>query len=155
MFGQLLGYAIYIRNLMLTKVWQDFHRVIKLFLAVLPVLALIAVFSGPKHNINEFVEYNSNIYLMIWGMMGQVVFTSRFVYQWLYSEKKKESVFPAGFWLLSITGATLISSYAFYLHLYPIIIGHAIGMLVYIRNLMIHFNFLTKKSNKVIKSEPK
>jgi lipid-A-disaccharide synthase-like uncharacterized protein len=145
MLGQLIGYFIYIRNLMLEKVWRQFPKLLRLIIIALPALAIFIIFSGPKHDLYDLIENNSNTYLLIWGLTGQLVFTSRFIYQWLYSEIKKQSVFPLGFWILSIAGAVLISSYAFYLHLYPIIIGHAIGMLVYVRNLMIHFNFLTRK----------
>ena len=150
MLGQLLGYFIYVRNLNITRVWQNFHSVIKWFIYILPALALSVILSRHEFSWNDLIENNSNKYLLFWGLLGQAVFTSRFIYQWIYSEKIKQSVFPPGFWIISILGALLISSYAFYLHLYPIIIGHAIGMLVYIRNLMIHFNFLTRNNNKTI-----
>ena len=152
MLGQLLGYFIYIRNLHITKVWHNFNIIIKWFIGVLPALALVVILSRQEYSWNDLLENNSNKYLLLWGLLGQAIFTSRFIYQWIYSEKIQESVFPVGFWILSIVGALLISSYAFYLHLYPIIIGHAIGMLVYIRNLMIHFNFLTRNNDKSIKS---
>ena len=46
------------------------------------------------------------------GLMGQFLFTSRFVVQWLSSEKQKKSVVPASFWFLSIGGAAILLLYA-------------------------------------------
>ncbi len=145
MLGQILGYVIYIRNLLIKKEWQTYPLAVKWFLRLLPLIAFGVIVSGKGYSLSGIIENNSNVYLLVWGLIGQAVFTSRFVYQWLYSEKKKESMFPPGFWIISITGAILISSYAWYMHLFPIIIGHIFGMIVYVRNLMIHFNILTRK----------
>ncbi|MEE4137121.1 MAG: lipid-A-disaccharide synthase N-terminal domain-containing protein, partial [Desulforhopalus sp.] len=49
---------------------------------------------------------------MFWGIAGQLVFTFRFVYQWLYSERRHESLLPIGFWAISITGSAMVLSYA-------------------------------------------
>ncbi len=145
MLGQLLGYFIYVRNLMINKVWKKFHASFRVFIKVLPIAAIFIILSGDSYSIPDIIDNNSNIYLLIWGLAGQALFTSRFIYQWIYSERKQVSVFPLGFWLLSIGGALLISTYAAYMSLYPIIIGHALGILVYVRNLMIHFSLLSRK----------
>jgi hypothetical protein len=42
---------------------------------------------------------------LIVGFAGQAVFTGRFVLQWLYSEYKRRSVIPVGFWYLSMLGS--------------------------------------------------
>lgn len=41
-------------------------------------------------------------------------FTGRFVLQWLYSEFKKRSIIPVGFWYLSMLGSTILLAYAIY-----------------------------------------
>lgn len=82
--------------------------------------------------------------VLLWGTIGQLIFSSRFIYQWYYSEKVKRSVLPLGFWIISIVGAVIISSYAFYTDLYPIIMGHAFGFFIYSRNIMIHFKYQKK-----------
>ncbi|WP_040262457.1 lipid-A-disaccharide synthase N-terminal domain-containing protein [Pseudomonas massiliensis] len=71
------------------------------------------------------------------GFAGQAVFTGRFVLQWLYSEFKKRSVIPVGFWYLSMLGSALLLIYAIYRQDPVFIIGQAFGFLVYLRNLQL------------------
>jgi len=71
------------------------------------------------------------------GFLGQAVFTGRFVLQWLYSEIKKRSVIPVGFWYLSIVGSALLLAYAIYREDPVFIIGQSFGFVVYLRNLQL------------------
>ena len=69
--------------------------------------------------------------------MGQTLFFSRFLVQWLVSEKKGKSVIPVSFWYLSIIGAALSLTYAL-LRVDPVfILGYSIGFVVYVRNLVL------------------
>ena len=77
---------------------------------------------------------------MILGIVGQLVFTLRFVYQWWYSEQKKESPLPTGFWRLSALGALLIMTYAIYRMDPVLMVGHGSGLIIYLRNLFIGKN---------------
>ncbi|NNJ15680.1 hypothetical protein CSV86_010755 [Pseudomonas putida CSV86] len=74
---------------------------------------------------------------LIVGFAGQTVFTGRFVLQWLYSEFKRRSVIPVGFWYLSMLGSALLLSYAIYREDPVFIIGQSVGFLVYLRNLQL------------------
>jgi Predicted membrane protein len=74
---------------------------------------------------------------LIVGFAGQVVFTGRFVLQWLYSEFKKRSVIPVGFWYLSMLGSALLLIYAIYRQDPVFIIGQSFGLVVYLRNLQL------------------
>ncbi|AXM94486.1 lipid-A-disaccharide synthase N-terminal domain-containing protein [Pseudomonas plecoglossicida] len=74
---------------------------------------------------------------LIVGFAGQAVFTGRFVLQWLYSELKRRSVIPVGFWYLSMLGSALLLVYAIYRQDPVFIIGQSFGMLVYLRNLQL------------------
>ena len=74
---------------------------------------------------------------LVIGFGGQIAFTGRFVLQWLYSEYKKRSVIPVGFWYLSIVGSTLLFAYAIYRQDPVFIIGQAFGSIVYLRNLQL------------------
>ena len=77
------------------------------------------------------------IWLLWLGIISQIVFTLRFIYQWLYSEYKKTSSLPLGFWLLSLTGSILILIYAIIRKDPVLLIGHLLGSLIYIRNLIL------------------
>ena len=77
------------------------------------------------------------MWLLALGIISQVVFTFRFVYQWIYSEYKKESSLPLGFWLLSLTGSLLILTYAIFRKDPVLFLGHGLGLIIYIRNLVL------------------
>ncbi|MDM3885930.1 lipid-A-disaccharide synthase N-terminal domain-containing protein [Pseudomonas sp. BCRC 81390] len=74
---------------------------------------------------------------LIVGFAGQAVFTGRFVLQWLYSEFKRRSLIPVGFWYLSMLGSALLLAYAIYRQDPVFIIGQSFGLLVYLRNLQL------------------
>lgn len=71
------------------------------------------------------------------GFAGQLLFSSRFVVQWLASERAKASVMPIMFWWFSIGGGTLLLIYAIWRQDPVFILGQAFGLVVYIRNLML------------------
>jgi lipid-A-disaccharide synthase-like uncharacterized protein len=71
------------------------------------------------------------------GFTGQLLFTARFLAQWIASERKKDSVVPVAFWWLSLAGGLTLLSYAVYRQDPVIIVGQALGVFVYVRNLML------------------
>lgn len=71
------------------------------------------------------------------GMLGQVMFFSRFLVQWIASEKSGRSVVPLSFWYLSIGGGGLLLVYALWRKDPVIVLGQAVGLFVYVRNLML------------------
>ncbi|MHC5542678.1 lipid-A-disaccharide synthase N-terminal domain-containing protein [Singulisphaera rosea] len=78
--------------------------------------------------------------MSIWvkiGFLGQAVFTARFLVQWLASEKKRDSVIPVAFWWLSLLGGATLLVYAIHRRDPVIIVGQAMGLVVYVRNLML------------------
>ena len=71
------------------------------------------------------------------GFLGQALFTARFAVQWLVSERKGDSVVPVAFWWLSLLGGGALLAYAISRQDPVIIVGQAMGLLVYVRNLML------------------
>ena len=76
-------------------------------------------------------------YWLIIGFVGQGIFTARFLVQWIASEKKRDSVVPIAFWWLSLLGGFNLLAYAIYRQDPVIIVGQSMGMVVYVRNLML------------------
>lgn len=69
------------------------------------------------------------------GLLGQALFSARFLVQWIASERSGKSVVPTLFWYFSIGGGVTLLAYAIH-RLDPVfIIGQAAGLLVYARNL--------------------
>jgi lipid-A-disaccharide synthase-like uncharacterized protein len=69
------------------------------------------------------------------GFAGQAMFFSRFLVQWLASEKAGQSVFPMAFWYLSLAGGILLLIYAIYRRDPVFIIGQTTGSFIYLRNI--------------------
>lgn len=75
---------------------------------------------------------------MIWlaiGFLGQILFSLRFLIQWITSEMKRSSVIPMSFWYFSIAGSVTLLSYAIYRQDPVFIVGQLFGLIVYGRNI--------------------
>jgi lipid-A-disaccharide synthase-like uncharacterized protein len=143
MLGQSLTYFIYIRNLQLQGQWQKFPKLVQYFLFIVPALIVIFYYNNNKIDI-ELLFKNEAIptWLLILGIVAQVIFTLRFVYQWIHSERHKESTLPMGFWVLSLIGAGLILTYAIFREDPVLFVGHLFGLIIYSRNA-----YLIRKTN--------
>ncbi|PKM06551.1 MAG: hypothetical protein CVV14_12115 [Gammaproteobacteria bacterium HGW-Gammaproteobacteria-4] len=72
---------------------------------------------------------------IIVGLLGQALFSARFLLQWLASEKAKRSVVPKAFWYFSIGGSAVLLAYAIHRVDPVFILGQAAGFAIYLRNL--------------------
>ncbi|MBU2928587.1 lipid-A-disaccharide synthase N-terminal domain-containing protein [Winogradskyella psychrotolerans] len=135
MLGQSLTYFIYIRNLQLQGQWQKFPKIVQYLLFIAPILIVVFYYNNNKIDL-ELLFKNADIpsWLLILGIVAQVIFTLRFVYQWIHSERNKESTLPLGFWVLSLIGAGLILTYAIIREDPVLFVGHLFGLIIYARN---------------------
>lgn len=133
--GQLIGYFIYIRNLSLKDFFNfRFSFVTYLFLILFPLLLLSGLFL--RHSLFfSFSSFHLPTLLVSIGLLGQFIFSFRFVYQWLYSESKHTSVLPYGFWLISFFGSAFLIVYALFRHDLVLFLGQFFGLFIYLRNL--------------------
>jgi len=69
------------------------------------------------------------------GFLGQAFFFSRFLVQWIASEKAGQSIFPMAFWYLSLSGGALLLAYAIWRQDPVFIIGQTTGAFIYLRNI--------------------
>jgi lipid-A-disaccharide synthase-like uncharacterized protein len=74
---------------------------------------------------------------VILGFVAQLMFTGRFLVQWIESEREGRSVIPIAFWLFSIAGGLMLLAYALYRRDPVFIAGQAFGVFVYVRNLQL------------------
>ncbi len=138
MLGQSITYFIYIRNMQMQGSWEKLHKIIRFFLWIFPFAIVIYSFNNNQFDIDRlFHNEHIPLSLLLWGSTGQIIFTFRFVYQWIYSERKKESMLPLGFWLLSLTGSLMILSYAVFRKDLVLFIGQIFGFIVYSRNIVL------------------
>ena len=69
------------------------------------------------------------------GYVAQIMFTMRFLVQWIASERAGKMVMPIAFWFFSIGGGIMLLGYALYRKDPVFILGQAFGVFVYLRNL--------------------
>jgi len=138
MLGQAITYFIYIRNLQLQGEWNKLHKFFRIFLYFFPVLIIIYSYNNNTYDIQKLL-FNEAIpfWLLILGSTAQIIFNLRFLYQWIYSERMKESVLPLGFWFLSLIGSTMILIYAIIRKDPVLFVGHIMGILIYTRNIIL------------------
>jgi lipid-A-disaccharide synthase-like uncharacterized protein len=74
---------------------------------------------------------------LVIGFLGQACFFSRFLVQWMASERAGRSLVPRAFWYLSIAGGTIVLSYAIWRRDPVFIVGQSVGLVVYLRNLVL------------------
>jgi lipid-A-disaccharide synthase-like uncharacterized protein len=73
------------------------------------------------------------------GWAGNAVFFSRFIVQWVATERRKQVVVPVAFWWLSVTGSLLLLAYGIYQKDSVFIFAYLFTWIPYIRNLVIHY----------------
>jgi lipid-A-disaccharide synthase-like uncharacterized protein len=75
---------------------------------------------------------------VVFGLLGQLFFTARFVVQWVASERTGRSTVPHAFWYFSLAGGSILFLYAFfYRHDLVFSVGQAAGLFIYARNLVL------------------
>lgn len=73
------------------------------------------------------------------GLTGQLLFTMRFIVQWVTSERRRKSVIPVAFWYFSLAGGMVLLTYAIWRGDPVFILGQSAGIIIYSRNLwLIH-----------------
>ena len=132
---------IYIRNLHFQGQWRNAPSILRYFLLLFPLLVVWYGYNNGAYD-RELLLNNSAIpnWLFWLGVSAQLIFTFRFIYQWYYSERRKTSHLPKGFWRLSALGATMIIAYALWRQDPVLLVGHGSGLIIYVRNLFIGKN---------------
>jgi len=74
---------------------------------------------------------------LVLGFGGQVMFSCRFLLQWIVSERRHRSVVPGLFWWFSIGGGMCLLVYAILRRDTVIFVGQAAGLVVYCRNIIL------------------
>ena len=136
--GQVISYYVYLWNLYLKGVWRVIPAPGRWALLLTPVIAAGFVLSDAQAVMARLFETEGlPVWMVVYGSLGQIIFTFRFIYQGIYSLRKNESVLPTGFWVISLAGSLTIVTYAV-MRLDPVLIlGQSFGMVSYIRNLCI------------------
>ena len=74
---------------------------------------------------------------LAFGLVAQLLFTARFLVQWISSERAGQSVVPMAFWFFSMGGGLMTLVYGIVKREPVIILGQAMATVVYVRNIML------------------
>ena len=81
------------------------------------------------------MDWSDNSVWLAFGLLGNVAFGSRFLLQWVVSERRGESFVPVAFWYLSIVGSLILLIYAIHLENVVFTLAYLPNAFVYVRNL--------------------
>ncbi len=86
------------------------------------------------------------------GFLAQLMFSMRFIVQWIASERARRSIVPETFWYFSLVGGAMLFAYAIY-RLDPVfMLGQGMGLVIYSRN--IYFIRSHRKSEALAAAAP-
>ena len=147
MLGQFLIYGIYWRNLNLMGEWHKRNIFFKTLIIIFPfgITAYILFFGSLTWSDVLLKTDNIPGWLIGLGILAQIIYTSRFFYQWYHSEKTKKSSLPMGFWILSLLGSALLFTYGIFRQDPVLISAHFFGALIYMRDM-----YLLKNTNSQV-----
>jgi lipid-A-disaccharide synthase-like uncharacterized protein len=83
------------------------------------------------------MNWNDSLPWIVVGLAGQLAFFSRFLVQWLASERAGQSYIPMSFWYLSLVGSLILLVYAVHRKEPIFLLGYLPNSVVYIRNIML------------------
>jgi lipid-A-disaccharide synthase-like uncharacterized protein len=116
---------------------------------IVPVASILYLFFDSDFSFGSLIHNPAiSIPLLTWGTAGQIIFTFRFVYQWIHSEKLQKSVLPPVFWWISLIGSLMVLVYAVFRYDPVLFLGQVFGTVIYGRNLYLHFCSDSSRSGK-------
>jgi lipid-A-disaccharide synthase-like uncharacterized protein len=81
--------------------------------------------------------FQDNLLWTVFGLVGNVLFGSRFIIQWLHSEKHQRVIVPPIFWHISFWGSIVCVIYGLHIDKLPVILGYIFLPFLYARNLIL------------------
>ena len=136
--GQFVSYFIYLWNLRAKGIWATLPLWLKGVLLFTPLFVVVMVGADVWGFVTRFFcNEGVPLWMLLFGSAGQVLFTLRFVVQWLHSRALGESQLPASFWIISLVGSLIIVSYGIMRQDLVLIVGQSFGLVAYVRNLCI------------------
>lgn len=132
LIGPVVSLALALRNLGLQA--GSKRRASRLLLVSFSPLLVASLVAVALDKALRSPEDRSWVWVGI-GVLGQGLWTLRFVVQWWSSERAGQSVLPAGFWWLTIGGSLLLASYALHRTDWVFVLAYAFSPIPALRNL--------------------
>ena len=135
--GEFISFYIYLWNLRAKGLFEPVPRIVPGLVALVPLAALLLML-GRSTSFSTGLFHNAEVSgpLLVFGIAGQIIFKSRFIFQWFYSVRHGESSLPMSFWVISVLGSLMIILYGLIRHDWVLVAGQ-IGIVASVRNIMI------------------
>ncbi|HXF53439.1 MAG TPA: lipid-A-disaccharide synthase N-terminal domain-containing protein [Hyphomicrobiaceae bacterium] len=88
------------------------------------------------------------------GFAAQLMFSMRFIVQWIASERAKQSIVPETFWYFSCAGGAMLFAYAIYRMDPVFILGQGAGLFIYARNIHLIWRTRLNAQSRPAAGEP-
>ena len=137
LIGEFISFYIYLWNLRAKGLFERVPRFVPVLVAAVPLVA-VALMLGRSTSFSTDFFRDAEVTgpLLIFGIAGQIIFKSRFIFQWFYSVRHGESSLPLSFWFISVLGSLMIILYGLIRHDWVLVAGQ-IGIVASVRNIMI------------------
>lgn len=83
------------------------------------------------------LDWSDSTFWLTLGLLGNATFASRFLIQWVASERAGTSTIPTVFWYLSIVGSLILLVYAIHLKNVVFTLAYLPNVAIYVRNLVL------------------
>ncbi|HNR73498.1 MAG: lipid-A-disaccharide synthase [Bacteroidetes bacterium OLB12] len=134
--GQTLSFYIYVRNLQLKQVWSKLHVIFRILIVPIPfVLMGWTWWVTPQSFQHIFRGTNVADVALLVGGVGQLLLNLRYLYQWYFSEKARQSLLPLGFWIISAVASLMVVYYGIRRNDPVLLTAQSLGFAVYLRNI--------------------
>ncbi|QLH32959.1 MAG: lipid-A-disaccharide synthase N-terminal domain-containing protein [Cyclobacteriaceae bacterium] len=134
--GQTLSFYIYVRNLQLKQVWSKLHVMFRIGIVPIPFVLMGWMWWVTPQNFQHiFRETNFADVALLVGGVGQLLLNLRYLYQWYFSEKARQSLLPLGFWIISAVASLMVVYYGIRRNDPVLLTAQSLGFAVYLRNI--------------------
>lgn len=147
-FGESVGYYIYMWNIGVMGLYKKVPRILIVLQAVFPLVILALIVRDIPTFADTFL-HNKDVplWLLLFGVLAQLTYELRSVYQLIYSYKRHQSVLPMGHWIIAVIGSAMIITYGIIRHDWVLAIGQ-FSIVFTVRNLMISISETRREGRK-------
>ena len=147
-FGESVGYYIYMWNIGVMGLYKKVPRILIVLQAVFPLVILALIVRDIPTFVDTFL-HNKDVplWLLLFGVLAQLTYELRSVYQLIYSYKRHQSILPMGHWILAVIGSAMIITYGIIRHDWVLAIGQ-FSIFFSIRNLMLSISSAKRKAEE-------
>lgn len=135
--GQAISYVIYLWNLDNTGIWKKLNMAIQVILIAVPIICFSYLLKDFRSFLNNYFNGDVPIWLILYGSIGQLIFSLRFIYQFIESRKKGVSTMSLPFWIISLAGSLIVATYGLLRGDIVLLTTDSLGSIINARNVMI------------------